>query len=120
MKRMTRELSNQMKGINPSIFFDLRKYHPEAWQIFDTFSKEFIFSQLSTNIQEGKKQGLYREEINNEVISQLYICMIQTITNPECFPNSDYDFNRIYKEMIEYHIHGICTNKGIKYFNKLD
>ena len=117
IKLITREMSQQMKGTNPSIFFDMRKYHPEAWQLFYNFSQEFIFNQLKANLESGKLQGYYREDINPDIVARLYISLVQTITNPELFANIDYEFTTVYNEMIRYHIHGICTPKGIKNFN---
>jgi len=113
---ISKEVSQQLKGTNPSIFFDLRKYHPDAWQLFNNFSNEFVFSQIKENLINGKLKGLYREDINPDIIARLYISMMQIITNPELFSNVDYDFGAVYSEMIRYHFHGICTSKGCKYF----
>jgi|JI10StandDraft_1071094.scaffolds.fasta_scaffold588193_2 AcrR family transcriptional regulator len=113
---ITREMSQQMKGTNPSIFFDLRKYHPEAWQLFSSFNNEFVLVQIGQNLAKGKKQELYRSDINEEVISRIYISMLQIITNPDLFSNMDYEFTTVYNEMIRYHFYGICTPKGITFF----
>ncbi|MFM9943634.1 MAG: TetR/AcrR family transcriptional regulator [Bacteroidia bacterium] len=114
---ITRDVSQQMKGINPSVFYDLRKYHPESWQLFETHSNEFIYTQLKENLIRGKEQGLYRDDLHEKIVARLYISLIQTICNPELFSNIDYDFGSVYNEMIHYHFNGICTLKGRNYFN---
>jgi len=115
---ITREMSQQMKGTNPSIFFDLRKYHPEAWQLFSSFNNEFVLIQIHQNLINGKKQGLYRTDINEDVIARIYISMVQIITNPDLFSNMDYEFTKVYSEMIRYHFYGICTAEGTAFFEE--
>lgn len=118
--KITREMSNQMKGTNPSIFYDLRKYHPEAWQLFRNFNHDFVYTQIKSNLELGQSQGYYRPEINSEIIAKLYISLIQTITNPDFYNDGEYEFNSAYQEMIYYHFHGICTTKGIEILIKND
>lgn len=114
---ISRDVSQQMKGTNPSVFYDLRKYHPEAWQLFENHSNKFIYSQLKDNLTKGIEQGYYRTDMNEDIIAQLYISLIQTISNPELFSNIDYDFSSVYNQMIKYHFNGICSEKGRQYFN---
>lgn len=116
--KITKEMSNQMKGTNPSIFYDLRKYHPEAWQLFRNFNHDFVYTQIKSNLELGQSQGYYRAEINCDIIAKLYISLIHTITNPDFYNEGDYEFNTTYQEMIQYHFHGICTLKGLKILSK--
>jgi len=113
---ISRNMSQQMKGINPAVFYDLRKYHPEAWLLFENHSQTFIYSQIKENLINGIKQGYYRDNIKADILARLYISLVQTISNPELFSNIDYDFSSVYHEMIRYHFNGICTDKGREYF----
>ena len=114
---ITRDVSQQMKGTNPSVFYDLRKYHPDAWQLFENHSNIFIYTQIKNNLIKGKAEGYYRNELNEDITARLYISLIQTISNPELFSNIDYDFSSVYNQMINYHFNGICSQKGREYFN---
>ncbi len=114
---ISRNMSQQMKGINPAVFYDLRKYHPEAWLLFENHSQTFIYSQVKDNLIKGIEHGFYRKNIKEDILARLYISLVQTISNPELFSNIDYDFSSVYHEMIKYHLNGICTEKGREYFN---
>ena len=114
---ISRNMSQHMKGINPAVFYDLRKYHPEAWLLFENHSHTFIYNQVKENLQNGIEQGYYRDNIKLDILARLYISLVQTISNPELFSNIDYDFSSVYHEMIRYHFNGICTEKGRNYFN---
>jgi len=114
---LSRSISEETKGINPTVFYDLRKFYPEAWLLFENHSNQFIYIQIKDNLSKGKVQGFYRTDINEDIIARLYISMVQTISNPELFSNIDYNFSNVYNEMIKYHFHGICTDKGREIFN---
>jgi AcrR family transcriptional regulator len=113
---ISRNISQQMKGINPAVFYDLRKYHPESWQLFENHSHTFIFNQIKENLAKGVREGFYRSDVDENIISQLYISLIQTITNPQLFSNIDYDFGAVYQQLIKYHIHGISTKSGLEFY----
>lgn len=118
MKILTREVSQQMKGINTSVFYDMQKYHPEAWQMFNNFSNSFVYDRVKTNLEKGMEQGYYRNDINTELVSKIYISMMGLITDHERFGDHSYDFGTIYNEIVKYHFNAICTEKGFKIFNE--
>ena len=113
---ISRNISQEMKGINPAVFYDLRKYHPESWQLFEKHSQTFVFTQIKDNLEKGQAEGFYRVDLNSGIIAQLYISLIHTITNPELFSNLDYDFSAVYQQLIKYHLHGISTKLGQDYY----
>jgi hypothetical protein len=48
--------------MNPALIFDLEKYHPKAFKKYNDHKNSFLFI-IKENIEWGKKEGLYREEI---------------------------------------------------------
>lgn len=114
---MTREISQHLKGINSSVFYDLKKYHPEAWQMFNNFTNSFVYDRIRENMIKGMEQGYYRSDLNPDIVSKIYISMVELVTDHEKFSNLDYDFGQVYSEIVRYHFHAICTSKGFKIFN---
>lgn len=108
-----------IKQIHPSVFYDLEKYYPESWDVFKKFKSEFIYQCMAENLKKGIKQGIYRKDINTMVVPRFYIHMIDLLFNPEVFPTGDFTKESLYREMIQYHIHGISNQKGIEYLSKL-
>lgn len=115
---MTRMVSSQVKEMHPSIIFDLRKYHPEAYKCLAEHRNLFVYSNIKNNIEKGVKTGLYRENINSEILTRLYLAMMNVILDPESNALSDFNYIEIYKEMIRYHIKGIASEKGREYLNQ--
>lgn len=108
----------KMKIIHPSIFFDIQKYHPDAWSIIRNFEDNSILDLTKANLQKGIDQGLYRKEMNTNIIASLYVSIVQSIFNnttklQEGISNADYYF-----EIFNYHIRGIANEKGIKLINQ--
>ena len=52
----------QVDDINPSILFDLQKYHRPVWQMLDDFNRKEILMMVETNLNKGVKEGLYQRK----------------------------------------------------------
>lgn len=113
------EFANQMlKSMHPSVMFDLMKYYPESFKIFYEHKNVFIAKTVRENLIRGINEGLFRDNLNPDIISKLYLAKIDAIWNQEVFPPSDFTYSQIHLEMIRYHIRGIASSKGIDYLSK--
>jgi len=116
---ISRFVSGELKKIHPSIFFDLAKYHPEALKIMTNHKQEFVRGCVINNLQKGIEQGVYRKNLNVEVLSTIYQATIDHIILGDIFPTSEVSMEIIYKEFFRYHINGIASAKGLNYLNEL-
>jgi len=105
-------------NVNPTVFYDLRKYYKDAWQILEDHKWEFVLSMIKTNIERGIKEGIYRDNMNVDVIARLYVASTDNIMNSEIFPWPDFKFQEVFTEMIRLHIKGMANEKGIKYLKQ--
>ena len=112
-------VSKKTSQIHPSIFYDLEKYYPEAWSLFNDYRKGHIFQTIKENVERGIGEGLYRDDLNVDVIAGIYVLRIDDLTNQEIFPSDKYPFGELYLEVMRYHIRGIASNKGIEYLKQL-
>ncbi|MCB0737932.1 MAG: TetR/AcrR family transcriptional regulator, partial [Bacteroidetes bacterium] len=104
-----------MRSINPSTIFELRKYYPSVWKHFDQHKNQVIYHSVLENLKLGQKQGLYRTDLDPEIISRLYTGRMELIVDGETFPTTKFSFLQIMKELFIYHIRGIASEKGIKH-----
>jgi AcrR family transcriptional regulator len=111
-------VNDTLKQINPSIHYDLEKYHPQAWKKFEDYKRNFIQEKIKQNILKGIKEELYRSDINVDIVAALYVSKADIVFDASVFPPDKYAFNRVYLEMMKQHIRGIATSKGLKYFEK--
>ncbi|MFN0274148.1 MAG: TetR/AcrR family transcriptional regulator [Chitinophagales bacterium] len=111
---------NQMsKNLNPGLLFDLRKYHPDAWQIYIDHRNNEIYNHIKHNLQRGIKEELYRENLHVEVLTRIYIARAEMFLDHEIFPYDKFPPEKTFPIFLDYHIRGIATQKGIKYLEKI-
>lgn len=115
---VSRMISLKFKNVHPSIFFDLQKYHPDAWNQIRSFKQEFVYGCLHTNTEEGKREGLYRPETDPDLTAKLWISRMDDMMNPDLYPADQYDFPVLHREMLIHHIRGIASEQGRAYLNQ--
>ncbi|NNE26364.1 MAG: TetR/AcrR family transcriptional regulator [Saprospiraceae bacterium] len=118
MMSIARYVLESVRTIKPSLSYDLKKYHPAAWKLIDKDHFSHIQNVIKSNIERGIKEGFYREEIDIDIYSRLYIGLARMIFNPDSFETREYQLPDLYQNVMDYHIHGIMNDKGRKTFNK--
>ncbi|NQV52360.1 MAG: TetR/AcrR family transcriptional regulator [Flavobacteriales bacterium] len=112
---LSKDVSQKFGQVHPSINYDMQKYHPEAWVVFEEFRTVFIADCIQQNIEKGIEQGLYRENLDPYIISRMYSAKMDMCTDGEVFPPDRYNFKTIHMELMRYHIRGIASEAGLKY-----
>jgi AcrR family transcriptional regulator len=115
---VTTRVAGQLKGIHPSIHFDLEKYHPEAFRHMVENKRKEIFASMTENMERGIKEGLYREDLNIPMIATIYIARFDMVFDGELFPPEQFNMDDLHWEIFRYHIRGIASAKGLKYLQK--
>ncbi len=119
------EVFNMMKHmgvvfskVNPTIFYDLQKYHPNAWKQFKIFKEDCMAKMVESSIERGVKEGLVRSDINAKILARMRIEQVEMGLNSDVFPPDKFKMLDVQITMIDHFLHGICTLKGHKMINK--
>lgn len=115
---MMKHMGNMFSKINPSIFYDLQKYHPSAWKQFQQFKSDCIAKMIEASIERGMKEGLVRIDINPKVLSRMRIEQVELGFNFTVFPPDKFKMLDVQLAMLDHFLHGMCTLKGHKLINK--
>ena len=118
MVRLIRHVIKMLERENPAVFKELKKYYPGSWRLMDSFMRKHIYKRIFNNIERGKQEGLYREEIDSDILSKMYVAKVQSIMADEWFPKSKYESRYLLEVLIDYHIRGIASKKGLEIFEK--
>ena len=110
--------SKEIRETNPVLSFDLNKYYPELYRKHVNEKREFGYKKIYNNLLIGKSQGLFREELNPELVARLYVQKIEDVMDPEFLDSAKFSFETVFKVMFENHIRGISNPTGIEYFEK--
>jgi len=118
MMRITAWAEQQISEMHPSIFYDLQKYYPAAWNLFAIHKNTFILSRLTENLRRGIAEGLYRQDLDVEVLARLHLAQIDLMFNAAIYPPTQFSASRIGRVFDEHFILGVATLKGHKLINE--
>lgn len=104
--------------VNPNLFYDLQKYHPHTWQLFQEFKETCIMKMVEDTLLRGIKQGLIRPEINISILTRMRMEQVNMGFNPSVFPPDKFNILEAQLSMIEHFLYGVCTLKGYKLIDK--
>jgi TetR/AcrR family transcriptional regulator, cholesterol catabolism regulator len=106
-----------MVGMNSAIIFDIKRYHPRAWALFQNHKNHIIKDNVTRDLNEGIKEGMFRDDINVEFMATYRIQQVEMGFNPEIFPTNKFDLVEIQTTLMDHFIRGILTEKGLKQYN---
>jgi DNA-binding XRE family transcriptional regulator len=106
-------MNKMMKDQNPATEYDLKKYYPLHYQKTVKARREGIYEYILINLKKGIKEGLYREEMNTEIIAKLYLLRVEDSHIIELFTKEEFASLKLFVEILTYHVRGIATEKGI-------
>lgn len=111
---------NILKYFHNNIEHDLKKLYPELYKKVHNVKRDRIYSSTVQNVTEGIESGLFREDLDIELIAKLQVGRMLLTLNPdyEIFAEAELASIDLFDKVIEYHMHAICTEKGIKYYKK--
>ena len=112
--RIGRYIVRTLRDLSPNTMYDLKKYYRNCWDRLEQLHKGYLLEVVKENLNWGVKEGLYREEINIDIIAKLYMNKAMFLVDEDIFPLKDYRRDELVKEHILYHLHGVITTKGHK------
>lgn len=111
-------VADYLKNVNPSVFYDLKKYHSDAWKLMEEHKSEFILNNIQENIKRGIQENLFRKNVNPEIISRIYVASMDYIMNGDFFAWPDYSVDKVILEVQRFHLRGLANANGINYLNE--
>lgn len=103
-----------MGSMNPSLVYDMQKYHPRAFEKFQQHKNDFLYGVIRTNMERGIREGLYREDINLDILSRYRVESIMLPFNPDFYTKVKYSLAKMEEEMIIHFLFGLASPKGYK------
>jgi AcrR family transcriptional regulator len=117
MLTISRWADEQFSDIHPSIFNDLKKYHPAAWDLFGEHKNTFILDQITKILRRGMAEGLFRPDLDVEVLARLSLAQIELAFDPVLYPTSQFSPVRVNRVFDEHFLLGVASLKGHKLIN---
>lgn len=104
----------QFSNMNPMVLNDLAKFHFRAYNRFKEHKDKFLVKIIRDNIEWGKKEELYRSDVNTDVMSKFRLESMMIPFNISIFPPGKFNLAELSGHIIEHFVYGLVTIKGHK------
>lgn len=112
------KMEEMLQMMNPSIVFDMQKYHPASFRRFEEHVNGFMYGVVRGNMERGLEMDIYRSEIDVDILTRFRLASIFMMFNPEYFPLGKTDLGKALRETTMNFLYGITNAKGQKLINK--
>ncbi len=116
---VSKQVCDHTKDINPNISFELQKYYPEIFKKFTEKQREHIMNGMRLNIEQGITEGIFRPDVDIDVVLRLYTQAVEDIHHIEITDDANFSYDKLLSVMFENHIRGIANQKGLEYLENV-
>jgi AcrR family transcriptional regulator len=110
------QMRDTLSDMNPTLLYDLKKYYPAAWELFQTYKHEYIIKSIRDNLVKGIELGLYRPDIDVEILSILRVEQIVMAFDPTVFPARKFNMMHTQMQFLLHFLRGVLSEKGFEYY----
>ncbi len=118
MVRMLAFFDETHKRLNPMAMFEMQRYFPEAYETFRELLVARDVVMIKDNILQGISEGLYRENLNAELMARYKLETSMLILQPNLMVNDRNSLISVSLEIGEHFLYGIMTPKGEKLYHQ--
>lgn len=104
-----------LKNEKSSPQFQLQKYYPKIFKGLQQKQFDVMQEYFLDNLKKGIDLGLYRKDIDIEFVSRIYLSGVNVIKDHNVFPKELFNNEKLMDDFLEYHLRGICTQKGTQF-----
>ena len=111
-------VQEMLRTMNPTIVYDLQKYHPAAHEKLNNHKNKFLYKQVKENLEKGIELQLYRSDIDTDIIARFRIATVFLLFNTDTFPLGKFNISATMEEVTIHFLYGLTTSKGQKLIQK--
>jgi AcrR family transcriptional regulator len=111
-------VEEMLKYTNPLMVYDLEKHHPRAFRRLKEFKYQFLYQVLMDNLQWGMDGGIYRADLERDIVVKARIEAAFLVFNPDVFPHSRYKVVEVAYELATLFLYGVVNDKGKELIEK--
>ncbi len=105
-------------NLNPSVMFDLNRFHPTVFAEFEKYKKQILFKLIKENILRGIKEGLFRKDVDVDIVTWMQLELVSAVFRHEEVISGKTNPAVYDKEVKDFFLHGLCTEKGLSFISK--
>ncbi len=107
-------MQEMFQNMNPAVINDMEKFHPKAFAHFVKHKYNFLYKIISENITRGVAEGLYREDMDIDIMVKARLESMMLAFNQQVYPQSKYSLVHVETQLTEHFLFGLASQKGHK------
>lgn len=113
-------LRKNINDMNPSLLFDLKKYHHQAWGMYLDSKEKVYIRSLKETLETGIKEGFFRPEIDPQILAVLRVEQIEMSLENLIYPRSRFEFTQVQTQLFDHFLNGLVSEKGRRLLKKME
>ena len=105
-------LGTRLSQFGPLLLRDIQKSAPRIWKEIEEFRRDKIFRNFKVILEAGRREGFFREDVDLDLLLQMFISLIQEFVNPAVVLRSGRSPAATFESVIKVFFQGILTDKG--------
>lgn len=105
--------SSRMKG---PLIEELKQHYSSVYQEIKEFQRDRGLNKFTELIKEGVERGVFRDDINTEIIVYIYITAVRELIDPSFLSTSALSADQVYAHITSILFEGILTENSRKEF----
>lgn len=110
------KISKKMEG---TMVHDIMKSHPEVWKDIEQFRENRAYKNLSNLIKDGITDGIFRNDVNTEVVVLAYVSAIHTLINPDTLSKLPVSADQAFSDILKILFEGLFTSDGRRKYKNI-
>ncbi|MBP1651173.1 MAG: transcriptional regulator, TetR family [Bacteroidetes bacterium] len=107
-------LDKQFRNMKPLVLLDLQRYHSTAYQAFLSYRDTSLQSTIRENLQRGIREGLYRSDLDVDVLTQYRLATAMLCFQPDVFAPGLYEMSKVQRILLEHFLYGLVSSEGFE------
>lgn len=111
LKRLIAFLATRLSRISPLFMQDLRRNAPQLWKEIEAFRRQRATGVFGGLIEEGVREGVFRGDVDRQLLTLMYINLIQGIIHAEVLSQLPLSASQAFEAIIKVLFEGILTDE---------
>src|ERR1044072_840004 len=107
-------MDERLRNMNPVIMLDLQKFHSKAFLVFQEYRNNSLRTVVRENLERGIAEGLYRKDLEVNILTQFRIASAMLCFQPEVFPIAGFEMGKVQRVLLEHFLYGVVSAEGLK------
>lgn len=112
LRAMMTHVAVQYSKMGKSLLEDLQKNAPQMWKEIDEFRRKRIYTDFGNLLREGMQKGIFRNDIDEQLVLLIYANAIQTIISPETLMNLPFSAAQVFEAIVKIIYEGLLTDEA--------